>query len=156
MFGTIGSFVGNLFGTQKSANKLIDGISNGLDKIFYTEEEKADAAQKSMDFVLEWYKATSGSHLGRRWMAIQVSAMWCIFLLVFLVLGISLIFTDPDTSEKILVAMELLGRYFWQVTTALGVILAFYFTTKPGTTIFHKNDTPKTKQQTESFPTYKP
>ena len=40
------SFLGKLFGTDKAGEKLVDGATSAIDKIWYTEEEKAeDAAQ---------------------------------------------------------------------------------------------------------------
>ena len=40
------SFLGKLFGTDKAGEAIVDGATSAIDKIWYTEEEKAeDAAQ---------------------------------------------------------------------------------------------------------------
>ena len=40
------SFIGKMFGSSKAGEKIIDGVTTGIDKLWYTDEEKAgDAAQ---------------------------------------------------------------------------------------------------------------
>ncbi len=48
MFG----FISNIF-TPDTVNKTVDGIYNGVDKLFYTDEEKAEATQKQIDTKLK-------------------------------------------------------------------------------------------------------
>lgn len=42
------SFFGKLFGTEKGVEKLTDGIYNGVDKAFFTDEEKVDAFKEML------------------------------------------------------------------------------------------------------------
>ena len=37
-----GALVGKIFGTGDAAGKVVDNISNGIDKLWYTEEEKSE------------------------------------------------------------------------------------------------------------------
>ena len=38
----MGGLLGKLFGSDKVIGKAVDGVYNGVDKLFYTDEEKAD------------------------------------------------------------------------------------------------------------------
>jgi len=56
------SFLGALFTSKKTINtavetgaKIADGLIAGLDKICYTEEEKADASQKASKTLLDFW-----------------------------------------------------------------------------------------------------
>ncbi len=39
-------FIGKLFGSDKSVETIVSGVSRGLDSLVYTDEEKANAAAK--------------------------------------------------------------------------------------------------------------
>ena len=67
----------NFFGGTASAEHIIktatDGVYNGLDKAFYTDEEKSEDASKREDrfltFVERTYDENSIRNVTRRWMA---------------------------------------------------------------------------------------
>ena len=40
------SFIGKLFGTEKALSGIVNGVTNGLDALVYTDEEKAGEAAK--------------------------------------------------------------------------------------------------------------
>lgn len=71
---------GKLFGSDKATEKLVDNISTGIDKIWYTAEEKAEdkaqARREGQAVFMEWLKSTSGSRLARRWLALIVTVPW--------------------------------------------------------------------------------
>jgi hypothetical protein len=48
MIGFIGETVGKIFGTDKAVNKIIDQTANAIDKLVYTEEEKAIDKSKNI------------------------------------------------------------------------------------------------------------
>lgn len=71
----------------KQADKLLDigdkatsGIINGVDKMFYTAEEKSEAAQKITDTYLEFLKTTlsesSVRSITRRIVAVMIMALF--------------------------------------------------------------------------------
>jgi len=74
------SWLTNLFGSNKETgeilNKAADGIYNGLDKLVYTEEEKAEAFAKGRELFLSFaekaYDQNSIRAITRRWLAFIV------------------------------------------------------------------------------------
>ena len=70
--------LGWLFGNSKAADKAVDGIYNGLDALVFTEEEKSVAAQKILDFKIEYAKHTQNQSVSRRIISVGVTAMWVI------------------------------------------------------------------------------
>ena len=76
----IGALVGKIFGSEKAIGAAVTGISNSLDALVYTDEEKAqDAAserQKARAMVIDWMQATSGQALARRLIAVAITFVW--------------------------------------------------------------------------------
>jgi hypothetical protein len=74
MFGFIGETIGKIFGTDKAAGALINNVSNGLDKLIYTSEEKAEAyaaaETEARQMVIKWFEATSGL------LALMITVIW--------------------------------------------------------------------------------
>ena len=65
-----------LFGNSSAADKAVDaGVDTG-DALFYTEEEKAIASQKILDFKIEYARHTQNQSVSRRIITVAVSAMW--------------------------------------------------------------------------------
>lgn len=65
-----------LFGNSSAADKAVDGVVNGLDALVFTDEEKSVAAQKVLDFKIEYAKHTQNQSVSRRIISVAVSAMW--------------------------------------------------------------------------------
>lgn len=111
-------FWGKVFGTEK----VIDGIYNGVDKIIFTPEEKAD-------HFLRILKAYEPFKLLQRFLALIVGIPYVIVYLVsafFFIYGVTL--GDIETSKRIIQASkdlsimnnEVLGMPF-------AIILSFAF-----------------------------
>jgi ABC-type transport system involved in cytochrome c biogenesis permease subunit len=71
-----------LTGGGKTADKVIDTVSAGVDMAWFTEEEKSIAAAKVLDFKLKWMKATSGQNLARRVIAFGVVGLWILIIVI--------------------------------------------------------------------------
>ena len=104
----------------KIAEKAADGLYNGVDKLFYTEEEKADARQKAgelyLDFIKVAYDQNTTRSVTRRWMAfLIVGPMMACF-----VSGCIAFFFSPD-------AAKFLYRMFGELVPWGGGVLMFYF-----------------------------
>tara|TARA_B100001059_G_C17734553_1_gene528105 strand:+ start:368 stop:820 length:453 start_codon:yes stop_codon:yes gene_type:complete len=128
MFG----WLGKLFGTDKAASSLIDNISRGLDKLHYSEQEKAEdraqAVKEGNQVYMEWLKSTSGSRLARRYIAIIVTTVWVLQYIVSLVLGASTPWiSDQVTVEAIHATITSLKNNGSQMDGAAMLILGFYF-----------------------------
>jgi hypothetical protein len=128
MFG-IGSLLGKMFGTDKAVTSVVDNLSNGIDKLVYTAEEKAEdiSADRSeaRKMFIEWMRTTSGQNLARRIIALIVTGVWVLQYLIAMALSlISVWVTDP---KKWLASAKLIGDYAEQMNGAMMLILGFYF-----------------------------
>lgn len=125
MFG----FLGSLFGSQKALGGIIDGVTNGLDALVYTEEEKAgDAAKeraKAREMVVEWMATTKGQNLARRFLALIITVVWLLQYVGSMALDIAAIFVDAPA--KLTEASAVIGERASGMTGAMMLILAFYF-----------------------------
>jgi hypothetical protein len=124
--------LGSLFGTQAAGEKILDGASNAVDKMFYTEEEKAEAAaearKEGFAVYMEWLKSTSGSRLARRLIALMVTGIWAVqHILAQLFALIGVFSDDPIRIEKVNEASELLFTHAQENNALVGVVLLFYF-----------------------------
>ena len=104
-------------GGGETADKVVDGITNGLDAMFFTDEEKSVASQKVLDFKLKWIQATSGQNLARRYISLAIVALWT--FLIVLAVFLKLIGSEDskfvfDTLRDVVNApfMIVIGFYF--------------------------------------------
>ena len=127
------SVIGKALGSEKALAKTVEAASSAIDKLVYTEEEKADAAAAKsaaiQGCVVDWLKATQGQNLARRLIALSVTFSW----LGFKILGVavataavwnSAAFTD---AEKLAKLVELYAGFTADMTGAVMLILGFYF-----------------------------
>ncbi len=129
MFGLVGETIGKIFGTDKAAGALIDNISIGLDKLVYTNEEKAEAQAAALaearQMVIKWLGATSGQNLARRLLALMITTIWLLqYLFMMIMSTISVWVQNPADFIK---SAEIIGGYAETMKGAVMLILAFYF-----------------------------
>jgi len=126
--GNMWGLIGNLFGGSKAGEKIIDGVSNGIDKLFYTDEEKAEAASKArtegMTVYMEWLRSTSGSRLARRLLALGTFSIWSLEHISALGLKLAYIWIPTD---QLLAASKLMAEQASNDNSIMGVVLLFYF-----------------------------
>ena len=65
-----------LFGNSSAAEKAVDAVVATGDALFFTAEEKSIAAQKILDWKIEYAKATQAQSISRRIISAGVTAMW--------------------------------------------------------------------------------
>lgn len=126
------NFLGKMFGTDKAAASLIDNVSKGIDKAWYTEEEKAgdkaQAVKEGNAVYMEWLRSTSGSRLARRFIAIVVTLIWSAQYLMSLVMATAAPwFEDEKTITAMMKTSEALTANGEQGNAAFMIILGFYF-----------------------------
>lgn len=108
-----------LFGSEKQLDKLTTGAVNGLDKIFFTAEEKSEANQKLSEWYLKYLGATQPQNLARRLIAMVVVALWALLIL----LGVLLFRLDPGWSAFVFSTLDNI------VNNPFMIIVGFYFLT---------------------------
>lgn len=123
------SFWGRLFGTDEAINKTIDTVSNGLDKLWYTDEEKAEDASRDRSearaMVVQWMAATSGQNLARRFISLMIVFVWLCQYTAAMVM--SLVAVWVDNSEQWTESAKVIGNYAESMNGAMMLILGFYF-----------------------------
>jgi hypothetical protein len=126
MFG----FIGKLFGSDKSVESIVSGVSNGLDALVYTDEEKAtDAAKEraaARGMLIDWMQSTSGQNLARRFIALSLTMMWGVIHGIKTILATAAPWLT-DKTEQIMLSVKALEEATTQLNGAMMLILAFYF-----------------------------
>jgi hypothetical protein len=122
-------FWGRLFGSSHAVNAMIDGVTNGLDALVYTDEEKSlDAAKERSEargMLVSWMAATQGQNLARRFIALVIAGIWVFqYLAVTLLSIISIWVGDPEGFER---SAKVIGQNAEQMNAAMMLVLGFYF-----------------------------
>ncbi len=104
-------------GGSKAAEKAADGIYNGLDKLVFTDEEKADANREGFKMWLEYLKATQPQNVARRLIALVLVGL-------FAALVVAGVVAWPFSREY---AGFIFNTIKELVVTPVGVIVGFYF-----------------------------
>ena len=132
MLSGIGSFFGKVFGTDKALAGIVDGVSSGLDKLVYTDEEKADDHAKSVtearQLVVDWMRSTQGQNLARRLIALSITGVWLMQYVVAWLMDIIAIFVGNAATRKLITeASTATDARADTMVGAVMLILAFYF-----------------------------
>ena len=122
-------FLGRMFGTAKAGEQIISGAMSGIDKMWYTKEEKAeDAAQakrEAMTVYMKWLESTSGSRIARRLLALGAFMIWATEHIAATIVSVSSIWSD--SPEKLEATANFLADTAQSNNTLVGVVFAFYF-----------------------------
>lgn len=73
---------GAVFGSSKNTQTVVDGAVAGIDKMFFTAEERSEASARAADWFLEYLAATQPQNLARRLIAVIVVLLWALLILV--------------------------------------------------------------------------
>ena len=106
-----------LTGGGETAGKVVEGVSSGIDMMFYTDEEKAIASQKVLDFKIEHAKHTQNQSIARRVIAFSITGLWAFLNL----LAVALYFISESASKFI---FEVLKE---NINTPFMIVVGFYF-----------------------------
>jgi len=124
------SFWGKLFGTDEAISKTIDVVSEGLDKLVYTSEEKADAAARerteARSMLVKWMEATQGQNLARRLISLAITGVWLSQYVIATTASSVAIFWDTQSINLNKLAAVQIGNAE-QMNGPVMLILAFYF-----------------------------
>ena len=111
--------LGFLTGNTKTANKVIDAGISGLDKLVFTDEEKADYNHKLQQLHLQFVKVaaseTTAQSISRRLICLPVIYVWLLLIVadvVFDVLGMGPFESIGEAIEQMNVpALAAIGFY---------------------------------------------
>ena len=108
---------GAIFGSKKNTETIVDGAVSGLDKMFFTKEEKAEHQAKMGDWFLKYLEATQPQNLARRLIAIIIVVLWAVLILG----GVAMYKLDPGYSQYI---FDILADV---VMNPFLMVMGFYF-----------------------------
>lgn len=80
------AFWASLFGNSKTVEVAANGISNSLDKIFYTDEEKSDAQQLGFEAWIRYQEATAPQNVARRLIALIIVGLFALLSLMAVII----------------------------------------------------------------------
>lgn len=124
------SLLGRLFGSSKATESLINHAAKGLDKLYYSSEEKAEDAAEARranhSMFIEWMKSTSGSRLARRCIALVVTAIWSLQYITAQILSIAAVWSEVD-AESLKKSAQIITENAESANGAMMLVLAFYF-----------------------------
>ena len=125
------SFWGRLFGSDKATEKLVDNISSGIDKLWYTDEEKAEdraqARREGQAVMIQWLANTQGQNLSRRLIALSITFIWLLQYVAGVVLNVATIWVEPTMGAKLSASAASISETAGDVVPAVMLILGFYF-----------------------------
>lgn len=111
------SFLSKIFATPASIEKGLDAAIKTGDKLWYTDEEKAEGRQKLTELFIKAQEATQSQNVARRYLATMTAAVWVVNVLLCWVFKI----TSADE----------LATYFTDfldiTSPVFGGVMAFYF-----------------------------
>ena len=128
----IRNFLSLLFGTESGVNNIVNTVSNGIDKLSYTEQEKADAAAKerteAREMLIRWASSTSGQNVARRFISVSLTMLWgVIYGVKVAMVTIAPFVDDESTRGAMMQSATALGSSAHELNGAMMLILTFYF-----------------------------
>lgn len=119
---------GAIFGSSKNTETIVDGAVSGLDKLFYTDEEKADARKDMREWWLKYLTATQPQNVSRRFIAIVVTLLWAFLVLLGIAAYMVAYLLTPEGAE----VNAQMSQFIFSVLTDVVMvpfagIMAFYF-----------------------------
>ena len=120
-------FFTSLFSTKRvidaipeTAGKVVDGVVSGVDKLFFTDEEKTEASQRAMDSIYSFIKTTmdesSIRSITRRVLAVEIVSAFVFLLLA----GAMIYILNPTWAAHVLACAKALSNLVLAVSV-------FYF-----------------------------
>jgi hypothetical protein len=113
-------FLGRLFGSEKAierAFKIVDSMK-------FTEQEKAEASQKILDWQLQMLSTTGGQHISRRIISLATIFVW-LGIIIADVVFYGMAMTQDNTAAFHI--SEKLGSLTSDMWIPVSLIMLFYF-----------------------------
>jgi hypothetical protein len=137
---------GKIFGTEKFVDKGLSIIQSAGDKLWYTDEEKADDRAKKGEqiraFMVNWMETTKGQNIARRTLAVAITFVWLSMYIISTIMGVAAPWLDSSlpvnelgaviegamsTYGKTIASSAALDAKADRMSGAVMLILAFYF-----------------------------
>lgn len=119
-----------IFGSGENTKTVVDGAVHGLDKLFFTAEEKSEASARVAEWYLRYLAATQPQNLARRLIAMVIVVLWALLVVAGVVaraVEVSLSVT-PTEGEELFSAFVFVVLADVVMNPFL-MIMGFYFAT---------------------------
>ena len=120
-------WLGKIFGTERALESVVDSVSSGLDKLNFSDQEKAEFNKKMSCVVVDWVSSSSGQNRTRRFLAISITFVWLLQYIFAMVSSAVAPWIDPSSSLLLMKSVGAVGSYADGMTGAMMLILGFYF-----------------------------
>ena len=123
-------WLSGLFVTTESAGKALDAGISAVDKIWYTEEERADTSLKVKAWYLDLLASMKPFNVAMRLLAVGVFAMWSLYLIASTIMDVAAIFYCDQEALRCslsLAADSIDNRMSSYINENFGIIIMFYF-----------------------------
>lgn len=128
-------FLKALFPGADEGTKIIEKGFDLFDKVFYTDQEKAEDARKAKSALvgeyLQWLQATSGQNRARRALALLVAALWAFTWILALLLDIAAPWVPGSISMELRESSDAVKDAAGDITPIFMLVMTFYFTLRP-------------------------
>lgn len=124
------SWLRGLFATTDTASKAVDAVIKSGDKLFYTEEEKADFSLKVKDWYLNLLDSMKPFNVAMRLLAVGVFAAWALHLFASTALYmVAILVCDPSADICLIAeaAEKVDAQLSEHINDRFAVIIMFYF-----------------------------
>ena len=112
------NILSSLFASPQSIDKVVDAVINTGDKLFTTEEERLEFAEKKREWYLKYLESTQSQNVSRRLIAVIVTALWSLLVIA------GVIAHSLNAVELSTFIFKTLGD---NVNTPFSIIIGFYF-----------------------------
>ena len=119
-----------IFGSPKNTETIVDSAVSGLDKLFFTNEEKAEGMAETREWFLRYLEASQPQNLARRLIAICVVFMWMLLIL-------TATFSWLIDRQFAFFVFDVVNN---NVNTPFAIIIGFYFAAHIARQIPRKGD----------------
>jgi hypothetical protein len=123
-------WLSSLFVTTENASKALDAGISAVDKVWYTEEERADTSLKVKAWYLDLLASMKPFNVAMRLLAVGVFAMWALHLFISTSIYIIAFFIcDPTAVDCVMVSMaqSIENQMDKHINSHFTVIIMFYF-----------------------------
>lgn len=123
-------WLSRLFGSTSMLEKTTDAVISAGDKLFYTDEEKAEAAQEMRGWYLKFIDSMQPYNLAMRILAFGVFFVWALHLLLSTgMYVVAFIVCEPaaEACAPALAAKAINAQLTEHINDPFGMVMIFYF-----------------------------
>lgn len=125
---------GRIFGTDKAITRMIETGGNLVDKLYYSDQEKAEDAhalrRETANQIVEWVRSSQGERLARRFIAMMIISMWGLMWLgtaLTLLVGVWIHQDEGGLYQRLIETSNLMGGFASDISAEVMLILGYYF-----------------------------